>query len=120
VLIADDNTENVLILQEYLGVNGYRLATARTGREFLARVRAAPPDLAILDIQMPDMDGLTALQQMRGDPTIANLPVIVLSAHAMPGDEMRALAAGANRYLSKPVALAEIARAVASLLEASR
>jgi CheY-like chemotaxis protein len=69
-----------------------------------------------MDIQLPDMDGLMVTRELRADPTYAHIPILVLSAHALPGDREQSLAAGANAYMSKPVRLAELTAVTATLI----
>ncbi len=110
ILVVDDNETTIFTLSTYLEAKGYRLAIARNGREALARVRAEPPALILMDLQMPDMDGLEATRRLRNDsdPRLANVSIVVLTALAMPGDREKALAAGANEYMSKPVNLKQL------------
>jgi CheY-like chemotaxis protein len=105
VVIADDHEPTLALYRDLLTQQGCVVAVARTGTEAVAQVRATQPDVAILDIQMPEMDGLTVLQRIRDDPTLMALPVIALTALAMPGDRERCLEAGASEYLAKPVSM---------------
>ncbi|MEI7770258.1 MAG: PAS domain-containing protein, partial [Chloroflexales bacterium] len=119
VVIADDHEPTLSFYRDLLTQQGCAVAVARTGEEAVAQIRATRPDVAILDIQMPEMDGLTAIQQIRADPALANTPVIALTALAMPGDRQRCLAAGASAYLIKPVGLHALITTIVSLLAAS-
>lgn len=94
ILLAEDNEANVSTIVAYLQAKGYRLTLAKNGEEAVAFAKAAPPDLILMDIQMPVMDGLEATRQIRQDPTLANVPIIALTALAMAGDRERCLAAG--------------------------
>ncbi len=116
ILIADDNPSNITTLMAYLEARGYRTVEAQDGESALAIARAQLPDLILMDIQMPQMDGLEAIRRIRADANIASIPIIALTALAMPGDEDRCLEAGANHYVSKPVRLKPLAELVHSYL----
>ena len=105
ILLAEDNETNIIMLQGLLKASNYRLIVARNGAEAIARAREERPDLILMDIQMPGMDGLEATRRLRADVDLATIPVVTLTALAMPGDRERCLQAGANEYLSKPVDL---------------
>jgi signal transduction histidine kinase/ActR/RegA family two-component response regulator len=122
ILMADDNEINLRLISDYLETHHYRVATARNGNEVLQATLELKPDLVILDIQMPLLDGLEAMRRIRGmlDPCLAKIPVIALTALAMPGDRDRCLAAGANHYMSKPIQLAELGVIVHELLVEAR
>ncbi|HNM36263.1 MAG TPA: PAS domain S-box protein [Anaerolineales bacterium] len=108
VLLVEDNTYNVMAISEYLEAKGYRLVFAVDGLDALAKAAENSPDLILMDIQMPNMDGLEATRRLRSDSAFASIPIIALTAHAMGGDRERCLAAGATDYLSKPVKLKEL------------
>ncbi|NUM47452.1 MAG: PAS domain S-box protein, partial [Anaerolineales bacterium] len=108
ILLADDNDFNIQAVRDYLEAAGYQITLAHNGREALHLARNHRPHLILMDIQMPEMDGLTAIRQLRADPTFATTPILALTALAMPGDEAHGLAAGANIYLTKPVRLKEL------------
>ena len=118
VTVADDNEETREILSEYLAFHGFSVMLARNGRELLVRLSVQRPAVLLLDMQMPVIDGLAALRQIRADPALAGLPVVVLSAFAMSADQTRALAAGASAFLSKPVVLANLVQTISSLADA--
>ena len=103
ILLAEDNESNILTLSAHLQASGYRLIVARDGSEAIQRAREMSPDLILMDIQMPGMDGLEAIQRLRNDTKLATIPIIALTALAMLGDRERCLKAGADEYLSKPV-----------------
>jgi CheY-like chemotaxis protein len=116
VLLVDDNAEVLLLLSEYLHLHGYRVDQAHTGSEALVRAQTEPPACIIMDIQLPEMNGLTVIPMLRTHSITT--PILVLSAHAMPGDHEQALAAGANAYLSKPVRMMELLTTIAALIHA--
>ncbi len=105
ILLVEDNETNITTFSDYLQVRGYEVQIARTGHEVLERLAESTPDLVLLDIQMPGMDGLEVMQQVRANEQWRDLPIIALTALAMSGDRERCLAAGANEYLSKPIVL---------------
>ena len=98
---------------------GYQVLTAANGREAIELTHEKQPDLILMDIQMPEMDGLAAIQHLRADPNLAQRPIIALTALTMPGDRERCLAAGADVYLSKPVSLKELVSIIEAQLNAS-
>jgi len=116
ILLAEDNETNILTLTSYLEAKGYRLRVVNNGQDAVAVALAENPDLVLMDIQMPVMDGLTAIQKIRQTRPLATLPIIALTALAMEGDRERCFQAGANDYLSKPVKLRELLELIQSLL----
>ncbi|MFM8294079.1 MAG: hybrid sensor histidine kinase/response regulator [Microcystaceae cyanobacterium] len=108
---------NVITIESYLEAKGYRLIVAENGQEAIALAQAEKPDLILIDIQMPDLDGLSAIQQLRQNPAFQTLPMIALTALAMAGDQDKCLQAGANDYLSKPVRLRELVGCMQKLLK---
>ncbi len=117
LLLAEDNQSNIDTLSDYLTGRGYRLIFARNGREAIDLAKAEMPDLILMDIQMPGMDGLEAIRRIRGDRQIGDIPIIALTALAMTGDRELCLAAGASDYLTKPVKLKQLAATIQSLLK---
>ena len=109
ILLAEDNEDNIRSISEYLLLKGYRIIVARNGAETIERAKEEKPNVILMDIQMPVMDGLEAIKRIRADDTkLAKVPIIALTALAMPGDKERCLAAGADKYLSKPVQLKQL------------
>ena len=108
VLLAEDDEINISTTRDYLEARGCRVIVARDGMEAIACAQYQRPDVILMDIQMPNMDGLEATRRLRADSQTAGIPVIALTALAMPGDRERCLEAGANAYLSKPVRLREL------------
>ena len=105
ILLAEDNRANVVTILDYLQAHGFELQVARNGVEVLAMAKVKKPALILMDVQMPEMDGIEACRQLRQLKEMADLPIIALTALAMPGDKERCLEAGMNDYLSKPVRL---------------
>lgn len=116
LLLAEDNPTNQRTVQMFLQAKGYRVVLAFTGREAVERAAQFGPALILMDVQMPELDGLEAIRQLRATEQFAATPIIALTALAMPGDRERCLAAGADVYLSKPVSLKELAAIVLRLL----
>ncbi|HEV8662480.1 MAG TPA: response regulator [Candidatus Methylomirabilis sp.] len=103
ILIIEDNRRNMLLVRELLAMHGFRALEASDAEEGIARAKAERPDLILMDLQLPGMDGLTATRLLRQDPATAAIPVIALTAHAMKGDRERALEAGCTGYIPKPI-----------------
>jgi len=118
VLVTDDNKENLELIAAYLQAQGYAVVATRNGQEALAQVGVAHPMVIVMDIQMPDLDGLEVIRRLRAQADWATTPIIALTALAMPGDRERCLAAGATAYLTKPVRLQELIATIQRLLSA--
>jgi PAS domain S-box-containing protein len=103
ILIAEDNDENIDTLMAYFLNHGYQFILAKNGLEAVELAKSQKPQLILMDIAMPKMDGLTAIRKIREDPALSHVPIIALTALAMSGDREKCLDAGANEYLSKPV-----------------
>jgi signal transduction histidine kinase/DNA-binding response OmpR family regulator len=103
ILLVEDDVRNVFALTSVLEARGAVVAIARNGREGIEAVKAKRPDLVLMDIMMPEMDGLTAMRELRKEPDLQTLPIIALTAKAMRNDYEDCLAAGANDYMSKPI-----------------
>lgn len=103
ILIVDDNGTNRKLCRAILEQRGYRVREAANGVEGLAAVRAEPPELIFMDVQMPVMDGLETLKRLQADPASRHIPVVVLTSYAMKGDQEKMLLAGFTEYVSKPI-----------------
>ena len=108
VLVADDNPTARELVRETLAGYTSAIEEAADGREALSKIREAPPDLVLLDIQMPELDGFGVLREIRQDPALRHLRVVALTAFAMQGDRERALEAGFDDYITKPITLAKL------------
>jgi two-component system cell cycle response regulator DivK len=102
ILVVEDDADNRRIVVKVLTVEGYEVLEATDGRSALATARKEHPDLIIMDLAMPGLDGWQAATQLKSDPKVADIPIIALTAFAMRGDEERAREAGCDGYLSKP------------------
>ena len=103
ILVVEDNERNMKLFCDLLQASGYRTLEAPTGERAVELALEHRPDLVLMDIQLPDMDGIEALGRLRADDRFATPPVLALTAQAMEGDRERFLAAGFDGYLSKPV-----------------
>ena len=112
VVVVEDNERNMKLFREVLESSGYRTLEAETGERAVALTAEHRPDLVLMDIHLPDIDGVEALRRLRADERTASVPVLALTAQAMEGDRERFLAAGFDGYLSKPVNIADLLDAV--------
>src|SRR5687767_5530619 len=118
ILIADDNCDARDIYGTYFEYSGFRVATAVDGREVLAKARELHPDVVLLDLSMPGMDGWQAARALRADPATADISIIALSGHALKGSDRLAYEAGCDRYLIKPCLPDDAVAAVRDVLAA--
>jgi serine phosphatase RsbU (regulator of sigma subunit) len=116
ILIVDDNPANVEIFQMRLAANNYDIITAADGEAGLAMARERQPDLILLDIMMPKMDGIEVCRHLKGDPSLPFMPIIMVTAKTDTGDVVEGLEAGADEYLAKPVDHAALVARVKSML----
>lgn len=103
VLIVEDNAKNLKLVRDVLQFKGYHTLEATTAAAGLALARAYQPHLILLDVQLPDMNGVAAIGRLRADPTTAAIPVVALTAFAMKDDREQLLQAGFDGYLAKPI-----------------
>jgi two-component system cell cycle response regulator DivK len=120
ILVVEDNEKNMKLFCDVLQATGYRTLEATTGEEAVALAAEHSPDLVLMDIQLPDIDGVEALRRLRADGRTASVPVLALTAQAMDGDRERFLAAGFDGYLSKPVDVADFVSVVRRYCERQR
>ena len=118
VLVVEDNEKNMKLFRDVLHASGYRTLEATTGGRALELAIEYAPDLVLMDVQLPDIDGVEALGRLLTDGRTASLPVLALTAQAMEGDRERFLAAGFDGYLSKPVNVVDLVATVARYCEA--
>lgn len=119
ILVVEDNERNMKLFCDVLQASGYRTLEAKTGEGAVALAIEHRPDLVLMDIQLPDIDGVEALDRLRADDRFAPVPVLALTAQAMEGDRERFLAAGFDGYLSKPVDIANLVATVNRYCEES-
>ena len=117
ILLAEDNEANIATFSSYLKAKGYRILSATDGQQAIDLAKAEHPDLILMDIQMPVIDGMEAIKQIRLDSNLADIPIIALTALAMTGDRDRCLAVGANEYLSKPIKLKSLDQMIQTWLK---
>lgn len=117
ILIVEDNDNNRSLLKDILVFHHYEVAVASDGQKGVALARELMPDLILMDIQMPGMDGMTASGILKGDPATRGLKIIALTSFAMRGDQEKFLAAGFDGYLSKPINTRDLPELVKQWLE---
>jgi two-component system, cell cycle response regulator DivK len=117
ILIVEDNENNRSLFRDILSFHGHEVSVASDGQEGVALARALMPDLILMDIQMPGMDGMSAGCILKRDPATRGLKVIALTSFAMQGDEEKFLAAGFDGYLSKPISTRDLPVLVQKWLE---
>jgi two-component system cell cycle response regulator DivK len=116
ILVADDNPASRELIREVLEMSGYDVVEAADGRDAVVRAREHVPDLVLVDIQMPRLDGYGVLRELRADPLFSRLRVVALTAYAMQGDRDRALDSGFDGYITKPVDIAALRQEVKKFL----
>lgn len=112
ILVVEDNARNLKLVRDVLEASGYRTLEAVTGEEAVVLAEAHVPALVLMDVQLPGIDGTSALARLRSGARTASIPVVALTAQAMEGDRDRFLAAGFDGYLAKPVDVTELVAAV--------
>jgi two-component system cell cycle response regulator DivK len=117
ILIVEDNEKNRKLVRDVLQFKGYRLAEAVTGEEGIRLARELHPDLILMDIQLPGIDGATALRQLRADPATQMIPALAVTASAMIQDRQKIMAAGFEGYQSKPLNVKAFVEAVRQILD---
>jgi len=118
VLLIEDNEKNRKLAKDILEFRGYRVSVAVNAEDGLALAAAEPPDLVLMDIQLPGMNGIQALAKLREAEATRAIPVVAFTASVMPGDRHTIMAAGFNAFLSKPIAMKEFTETVAAQIAA--
>ena len=103
ILMVEDQEDNRTIMRDLLTSSGYEVIEAVTGTEGVAMAREHVPDLILMDIQLPELDGYEATRRIKADPTLGHIPIIVVTSYALSGDDVMASEAGCDAYLAKPV-----------------
>jgi CheY-like chemotaxis protein len=112
ILVVEDEEETAAMLAEMLKVSGYSVVNSTDSKNAITKIKEQPPNAIILDIMLPDISGLEVLRFVRQNPQFTEIPVVVVSAKAMPADIQVGLEAGATAYLTKPVSYNELKQAV--------
>ncbi len=120
ILYIEDNPQNMRLVRKMLHIGGYEMIEATDGLSGVAIAAREMPDLILMDINLPDIDGLEATARLKASPSMAHIPVIALTANAMHGDRERFIAAGCDGYLAKPVTKNELLNTVAVFLSQSQ
>ena len=105
ILVVEDNERNLKLLRDVLEYAGYDVRVARTAEDGITSAVSEPPDLVLMDLQLPGVDGMEALRRLRESPRTADIPVVAVTAQAMKHDRERALDAGFNGYIEKPISV---------------
>jgi len=116
ILIVEDNENNRLLLRDLMEYHQYEVVEAENGEEGLKMAAESRPDLILMDMQMPVMDGFAAIRRLKAEPATRNIKIIGVTSFAMKGDRERVLAAGADNYVSKPIDTRELLKLVAAML----
>ncbi len=118
VLVVDDHAETIRVISDVLAKEGFSVSSARNGEECLQKVESERPDVIIMDVMMPVMDGLKALRTLRENPETKTLPVIVLTVRDQQGDVLAGWMAGADLYINKPCRIKELISAIKGITAA--
>ncbi|BAC89625.1 response regulator [Gloeobacter violaceus] len=120
ILVAEDVADNLLLIQSILESSGYMVSVAQNGAEAIDLVTSKLPDLVLMDLSLPIVDGWEATRVLKAQDATRHIPIIALTAHAMQGDREKALLAGCDDYLSKPIDIVEIEQVTADWLARSQ
>jgi CheY-like chemotaxis protein len=120
ILYVEDNDDNIYVVTHRLGRAGFAVLVAKDGEQGVAMARAERPDLILMDLRLPVIDGWEATRRIKADEATRHIPILALSAHAMTGDRAKALAAGCDDYDTKPIDLPRLRAKIDALLAAGR
>ena len=120
ILVVDDNPINLKLVSDLLAFEGYRVLKAEDGEQAAASVEVEPPDLILLDVDLPGIDGLTLTKRLKSDVRTGDIIIVALTAFAMKADRQRAIAAGCDAYVTKPIDTRGLPGQVAELLQRRR
>jgi len=118
ILVVEDTEDNRQILRDLLGMAGYEMIEAHDGAQGVSQATQHKPDLILMDIQMPVMDGYEATRRIKANPELKAIPIVAVTSYALSGDEAKARAAGCDGYIAKPIEVASFARRVREFLAA--
>lgn len=118
VLIVEDIEDNLVLIRNLLEMANFQVAEARDGREAIAQAQALRPDLILLDLSLPEVDGWTVARTLRQNPQFRSTRIVALTAHAMPGDREKTLEAGCDDFVNKPIDVPNFLPTIAKILEA--
>jgi two-component system cell cycle response regulator DivK len=116
ILVVEDDPLSLKLVRDVLQVNGYETEEATNGEEAVDKAAERRPDLIVMDIRLPGIDGLEATRRLKSDPGTVAIPIVAVTAHALPEDEARIMAAGCQAYLPKPLRFTEFVSIVKGLL----
>ena len=117
ILLTEDDSDNIDLFTYVLQRAGYTVLQAHDGIEAIEIARREQPDLILMDLAMPEMDGWTAAEKLKNDPTTQDIPIVALTVRSLPEDKIRAIEAGVNGYMTKPMNLNNFIRQVANYVE---
>lgn len=117
ILVVEDNHDNLQLVIKVLGRRGYDVIGVGDGNEALEKLNDNNPDLILMDISLPGMDGYEVTRRIRQQAKFSDLPIVALTAHAMVGDEEKSLTAGCNAYISKPINVRTFPETIAAILK---
>ena len=120
VLIVEDNEKNMKLVRDILQHQGHTTLQAASGGEGVRMARESVPDLVLMDIQLPDIDGITALREIRSDPALDSVPVLAVSASVMPDEQLKIVTSGFDAFITKPINLKQFRETVAHYLAHGR
>ena len=116
ILIVDDNATNLKLTAYLVKAKGYDVVTAPDAESALAAIRAQPPQLILMDVQLPGIDGLELTRRLKADPATSKILIVAVTAYAMKGDQDKAMAAGCDGYVTKPIDTRALPETIAKLL----
>ena len=120
VLLVEDNEDNLQLVRFLLERAGYAVLTGHNGREGLELARQELPDLILMDLSLPEIDGWAAAQELKADPKTAHIPLMALTAHTLPGDRKRAMESGFDGYISKPIDVSSFGDSISKALQSKK
>ena len=120
ILVVEDNPLNLKLVRDVLGAAGYDVVAAASGEEGLREATERPPDLVLMDLQLPGIDGFETMRRLRQGPLAADVPVVAVTASAMPEDQANATRAGFDGYLEKPISVRALVGEVEGFLRGGR